>query len=173
MYFFSDGLQRSYRTLKKLSSKVDSALLWAAKTSLACCYDVVASYIPSFVGPLLEKVRIALGHVEDLVHCCGLYSNPFLFRGIVPGIRQALFSLSLVENAKDKARRGLRVLKSFLNGLRISINDIELGLSIDPETGTADSGDIEADMPQLMLALGEAAAASREPVAIFVDANSD
>ncbi|TIR21810.1 MAG: ATP-binding protein [Mesorhizobium sp.] len=88
---------------------------------------------------------------------------------LVPGIRQALFSLSLVENAKDKARRGLRVLKSFLNGLRISINDIELGLSIDPETGTADSGDIEADMPQLMLALGEAAAASREPVAIFVD----
>jgi hypothetical protein len=88
---------------------------------------------------------------------------------LVPAIRQTLFTLSTLENAKDKARRGLRVLKSFLNGLKVSVNDVEVGLSIDPETGTADSGDIEADLPELIIAVGEAAAAAKIPVAIFVD----
>lgn len=88
---------------------------------------------------------------------------------IIPGIRQALFSISTIDGAKDKARRGLRVLRSFVNGIKLTMNDFEIGLSIDPETGTADSGDIEADLPELMLALGEAAAASKRPVAIFID----
>lgn len=88
---------------------------------------------------------------------------------ILPGIRQTLYSLNVAEGAKEKARRGLRVLKSFLNGLRVSIGEIEVGLSIDPETGAADSGDIETDLPVLFLALGEAAAAAGIPVAIFVD----
>lgn len=88
---------------------------------------------------------------------------------IVPGIRQTLFSLNMFEGAKEKARRGLRVLKSFLNGLRVKIEDVEIGLSIDPELGTADTGDIEADLPELFLALGEAARAASRPVVIFVD----
>ncbi|MBB3997161.1 ATP-binding protein [Aureimonas pseudogalii] len=88
---------------------------------------------------------------------------------LVPGIRQTLFKLSTVENAKDKARRGLRVLKSFLNGLRVSVNDVEVGLTIEPETGTADSGSIEADLPELLLVLGEAAKDAKTPVAIIID----
>lgn len=88
---------------------------------------------------------------------------------ILPGVRQALFSLSAVENAKDKARRGLRVLKSFVNGLKVSVGEIEIGLSIDPETGSADSGDIESDLPELVVAVGEAAAAAGKPIALFID----
>lgn len=83
---------------------------------------------------------------------------------LVPGIRQTLFSLSLAENAKDKARRGLMVLKSFLSSLKVTINDIEIG--IDAAVGTADSGDIEADLPELLMSLAEATAAARTPVAI-------
>jgi hypothetical protein len=88
---------------------------------------------------------------------------------MVPGLRQMLFSLSFIEGAKDKARRGLRVLKSFLNGLKFSMNDVEVGLTIDPESGTADSGDLETDLPELMISIGEAALASRCSVAIFID----
>lgn len=88
---------------------------------------------------------------------------------ILPGIRQALFSLSTVANAKDKAKRGLRVLKSFVSGLKVSVGEIEIGLSIDPETGSADSGDIESDLPELILAVGEAAAAAGKPIALFID----
>lgn len=86
---------------------------------------------------------------------------------LVPGIRQTLFALSTIASAKDKARRGLMVLKSFLSGLKVSIGEIEIG--IDAEVGTADSGDIESDLPELLLAVAEAAAASRSAVAILID----
>lgn len=88
---------------------------------------------------------------------------------LIPGVRKTLFSLDMVENAKDKASRGLRVLKSFLSGLSIKFHEIDIGLNVDPEHGVADSGDIEADLPELFVAMGEAAAAAHTPVAIFVD----
>lgn len=88
---------------------------------------------------------------------------------LVPGIRKAFFALSTVEKAKDQAKRGLRVLRSFLSAVKISVNDVEYGITIAPEVGTADSGDIEADLPELLLALGEAAKASGKPIAILID----
>lgn len=86
---------------------------------------------------------------------------------IVPGLRKALFTLNLVDNAKDKARRGLRVLKSFLSGLKLSFAGFEIG--VDAEPGAADSGDLETDLPELFVALGEAAVAGRRPVALIID----
>lgn len=86
---------------------------------------------------------------------------------LVPGIRKALFALNLVEDAKDKARRGLRVLKSFLIGLKVSFAGFEIG--VDAEPGAADSGDLEADLPELLIALGEAAASANRPVALIID----
>jgi AAA domain len=88
---------------------------------------------------------------------------------VLPSLRGILYSLSLVENAKDKARRALRGLKGFVNALNLRVNEIDIGLSIDPEKGLADSGDIEADLPALIVAVGEAAKGARTPVAILVD----
>ena len=67
------------------------------------------------------------------------------------------------------ARRGLRGLKGFLNGLRINISDIDFGLSIDAEEGLADSGNIEADFPDLIVAVAQAAKAASKPVALLID----
>lgn len=86
---------------------------------------------------------------------------------LVPGIRKCLFALSLVANAKEQARRGLRVLKGFLSGLKISFAGIEIG--VEAEMGVADSGDLEADLPEMIMALGEAAAAAHRPVALIID----
>src|SRR5687768_7848963 len=72
-------------------------------------------------------------------------------------------SLSLVENAKEKARRGLRGLKGFLSGLKITINDVDFGLSIDPEHCLVDSGNIESDLPDLIVAVAEVAKAANRP----------
>lgn len=88
---------------------------------------------------------------------------------MAPSIRSILYHLSIVESAKDKARRGLRSLKSFMNGLSVKINDMDFGLSIDGERGLADSGDIEADLPDLIVSVGEAAKAANKPVAISMD----
>ncbi len=46
---------------------------------------------------------------------------------------------------------------------------MEIGLDIDPEIGVADSGDLEADLPALFLALGEAARARKTAVAVIID----
>ena len=86
---------------------------------------------------------------------------------LLPGFRRSLFSLSVVESAKEKARRGLRVLKSFLAGLKISVAGVEIG--VDPELGVADIGDLEADLPEIILALGEAAKAAGRAVALIID----
>lgn len=86
---------------------------------------------------------------------------------LMPGMRKALFALSGIENAKDKARRGLRVLKAFVSGLKIGFAGFEIG--VDAEAGVADTGDLEADLPEMFTALGEAAAAAGRPVAIIID----
>jgi hypothetical protein len=88
---------------------------------------------------------------------------------LTPGLRSVLFSLSTIEGAKEAGRRGLRVLRSFISGLKVTVNDVEFGLGIDPEPGSADSGDIEADLPNLFVAVGQAAKAAQKPVAILVD----
>lgn len=88
---------------------------------------------------------------------------------LAPGLRKALLSLSTIESAKELGRRGLRVFRSFLNSAKINVADVEVGLGVSPEVGTADSGDIEADLPDLMLAIGQAAKAAGKPVALLID----
>jgi hypothetical protein len=68
-----------------------------------------------------------------------------------------LFEIDRLAGAGDKVRRGLRVLGSFVGALKMSVDDITFGLDIDPERGSADSGDLELDVPTLFLAIGDAA----------------
>jgi hypothetical protein len=88
---------------------------------------------------------------------------------IIPPLRQILLSLDQIGAVHEKVKRGLRVLRSFANGVRVKYGEIEIGLSIDPEKGTGDSGDIEADLPELLVAVGEAAAARKTAVCLLID----
>lgn len=88
---------------------------------------------------------------------------------LIPSLRSILFSLSHVENAKEKARHALMALKGFLGAFRLSFSDMDFGLSIDPEAGLADSGHLESDLPDLIVAIAEAAKAAGKSVAIFMD----
>jgi Cdc6-like AAA superfamily ATPase len=86
---------------------------------------------------------------------------------LVPPLRQILFSLDATENVGDKVKRGFRVLSSFMRGLKVKVSDIEI--SMDPELGSADSGDWESGLSELLVAIGEAAVERRTAVAICVD----
>jgi hypothetical protein len=88
---------------------------------------------------------------------------------LVPHLRRLLFNLSRTAAAGDKVRRGLSVLKSFIGSIKISVSDVEVGLDIDPEPGSADSGDLEADMPELFTAVAEAAQERDVAVALLID----
>jgi len=88
---------------------------------------------------------------------------------LVPQLRSLLYALDRVAGTGNKVRRGLAVLKSFVGAIKVSFGDVELGLDIEPEKGTADSGDLEVDLPSLFIAIGEAAGERQSAVAIFID----
>lgn len=88
---------------------------------------------------------------------------------LAPGLRQLLFQLDALAGVNDKVKRGLRVLRSFIGALKIKASEVEFGLDINPEKGTADSGDLEADLSELLAAVGEAGKARSRPVAIIID----
>jgi hypothetical protein len=52
---------------------------------------------------------------------------------------------------------------------KAGLGDLELELAIDPETGSADSGDFEADLSELLQAVGEAAAERKRAIALCID----
>jgi len=88
---------------------------------------------------------------------------------LLPSLRQLLYSLDRMEHVSEKVKRGFRILRSFFNGVKVRVQDIEFGLDIDPETGVADSGDLEFDLPLLFEAIAEAAAERKVAVAIIID----
>lgn len=88
---------------------------------------------------------------------------------IVPDLRRLLYELDRLAGTSAKVKRGLAVLRSFISGLKVSVGDASFGLDIEPEVGAADSGDIEIDLPNLFVAIGEAAEDKRTAVALLMD----
>ena len=86
---------------------------------------------------------------------------------LVPPLRSLLFKLSRLEKTKDVARRGLAVLRAFAGMFKVSAGDVEFGVSA--ETGTADSGSLEDDLPEVLIAVANAAKQADKAVALFVD----
>ncbi|GLS29298.1 ATPase [Mesorhizobium albiziae] len=118
---------------------------------------------------LLNKIRSIAEQERYATILIEAHEGKTLPALLVPGLRSILYELSLLENAKEKARKGLRVLKSFLSGLSVKVSDIEVGLSVDPEVGVADSGDLEVDLPALVEVVADAAKSAGRPVAILMD----
>src|SRR5207249_2375382 len=75
---------------------------------------------------------------------------------IAPSLRRLLFELDRIAGAGDKVKRGLAVLRSFIGSLKFKVGEVSIGLDIEPEKGTADSGDLAIDLPNLFVAIGEA-----------------
>lgn len=71
-------------------------------------------------------------------------------------LRALLLKLDRMESAKSGARKALRALASFAK-LKVSYQDIEVTIDAEPERGVADSGDLEVDLTELLLAIGVAA----------------
>lgn len=118
---------------------------------------------------LLNRVREmaqAQGYQALLIEA---HENKPLPQLLLPPLRQTLFALDRMQNVSQKVKRGLRVLRSFMGAVKVKLGDAEFGLDIDPETGSADSGDLEADVAELFVAVGEAAADRGTAVAIIVD----
>ncbi|MBO9712603.1 ATP-binding protein [Sphingomonas sp.] len=86
---------------------------------------------------------------------------------LYPKIHQVLRKLSLVEAAKATTHKAMRALRSFASAFRINMGDFEV--SVDPEPGTADSGNLEYDITELFLKVGEAAKAASRGWVLLID----
>ncbi len=86
-----------------------------------------------------------------------------------PHLRTLLFDLDRMAGAGERVKRGLAVLRSFVGALRVTVQDITVGLDIEPEVGSADSGDLEIDLPNLFVAIGEAAEDRKTVVVLLID----
>jgi hypothetical protein len=86
---------------------------------------------------------------------------------LAPQLRVLLFKLSGVEKARVLANRAMSVLRSFASVFKLSYGDLEIGVEAEPGDGA--SGDLEADLPNLLLVIAQAARAAEKPVAIFID----
>jgi hypothetical protein len=88
---------------------------------------------------------------------------------LVPEMRRLLLELDRMGAINAQVKRGLRVLLSFVSKVKVKYEGLEVGLDVDPEHGVADSGDLEADLTQFFMAVGEAARARDKPVALIID----
>jgi AAA ATPase-like protein len=118
---------------------------------------------------LLNKVRELASGFDYRAVLIEAHEGKPLAALLLPALRQVLISLDRMAQISQKAKRGLRVLKSFFDGLKLKYHDIEIGIDVDPETGIADSGSLEADLAEVFVAVGEAAADRHTAVALIID----
>ena len=86
---------------------------------------------------------------------------------LVPPLRTVLFKLSRSDRARSLANQALGVLRGFAGAFKVKYGELEV--SVDAAAGTADSGHLESDLPELLMAVAQAARADRRAVALFID----
>ncbi len=114
----------------------------------------------------IERMAKAAGYQTILIEA---HEEKPLGELIYPALRGLLYELDRTAGAGDKVKRGLAVLRSFIGSIKLTVGDVALGLDIEPAKGTADSGDLEIDLPNLFVAIAEAAEERGSAVAILVD----
>lgn len=87
---------------------------------------------------------------------------------LVPSLRAALLRLNRIKQATAGVTRALRALAGFAK-LKVKYDDIEVALDFEPEPGLADSGDLDSDLADLIIAAGEAARERESAIILVID----
>jgi hypothetical protein len=87
---------------------------------------------------------------------------------LVPALRAALLRLDRMKQASAGVKRALQALAGFAK-LKVKYEDLEVALDFEPEAGLADSGDLDADLADLIVSVGEAARERGSAVVLAID----
>lgn len=112
----------------------------------------------------IETIAEERGYLTSLIEAPEDRSLPAL---LYPMLQQALRKLSLSETAKAAAYFGMRALRSFAKTFKVEVGDFSI--AVDPEPGVADSGNLEFDLPELFVRIGEAAKAAGRGWVLLID----
>lgn len=88
---------------------------------------------------------------------------------LAPALRAGLLKLDRMAGAASSAGKALRALAGFIGAMKVKYGDVEVGLDIDSEAGLADTGDLDADLADLLEAAGEAARDRKTALVLFLD----
>lgn len=116
---------------------------------------------------------VLLNHIGKLAETIGYHvikleapEGQRLAQFLAPALKATLINLNRVEKAKSYANRAIGALQGFASVFRVSIGEVRFEVA-DPHT--ADSGNLEIDLPELLTALGQAAKAADSSAVILVD----
>jgi AAA ATPase domain len=86
---------------------------------------------------------------------------------LVPPLRRLLLDLNRGKAASEAVKRGLGVLAGFAKSMKVKLGDLEFG--VDTQAGVADTGDLDHDLPEVLIAVAEAAKARGTAVILLID----
>ncbi len=86
---------------------------------------------------------------------------------IVPELRRILYGLDLKQAAGRKIRQAASVLRNFAAAFKATVGEVDFGIEAAP--GIADTGNLQQDLPALLVAVAEAAAEKNTAIGLFVD----
>lgn len=112
----------------------------------------------------IDKTARELGHLTSFIEAP---EGKKLAELIIPRANQVLEKLSLVESAKANAHAALRALRSFAGKINFSFG--EIGISVEPLRGVADSGNLEYDLSELFEQIGLAAKSAGKAWTLLID----
>lgn len=85
---------------------------------------------------------------------------------LAPALKTILLRLDRVEQARAFAGQAMAALRGFASAFKVSLGEVKFGLS---EPASADSGNLEVDLPELLVATAQAAKAANTSVGILID----
>lgn len=118
---------------------------------------------------LLNRIQDAAdaeGYQSIMIECV---DDKRLEHMLIPSLRSIVLKLDRMEGFNENVKRSVRVLQGFLSKVKLKYGDIELSLDVAPEDGVADTGDLEADLPELFVAVGQGALARKTAIALIFD----
>ena len=152
------------------------SLLADARTSIKRNHSMGSTRSFIFVGlrgvgktVLLNKIQEIAEKENALTDYIEVSSNESLSQSIIPILRTFLLKLDQNGGVNRYVKTGLKVLRSFIDAVRIKIESVEISLDIDPEPGIADSGVLSRDLADIFVAVGEAAKDRNTSIVILAD----
>lgn len=112
----------------------------------------------------IEEMALDAGYLTSFIEAPEDRPLPDL---LYPKLHQVLRKLSVTDQAKAKAVAALRALKGFASAFKVTMGDVSI--AYEPEEGTADSGDLDADLSELFLLVGQTAKEAGKGWALLID----
>lgn len=86
---------------------------------------------------------------------------------LVPELRRILYSLDLMATTGKTIRRAVTVVRNFASVFKVTMG--EIGFGIEPAPGLADTGNLEHDLRDLLVAVTEVADEHNSAIGLFLD----